>query len=39
VDEYVFKPLRPKQLFEAITASIEKSPNLSPPRDLISQVQ
>jgi CheY-like chemotaxis protein len=39
VDEYVFKPLRPKQLFDAITASIEKSPRLSPPRDLISQVQ
>jgi len=39
VDEYVFKPLRPKELFEAITASIEKSPGLSPPRDLISQVQ
>jgi CheY-like chemotaxis protein len=30
VDEYVFKPLRPKQLFDAITASIEKSDDLSP---------
>jgi signal transduction histidine kinase/ligand-binding sensor domain-containing protein/CheY-like chemotaxis protein len=40
VDEYVFKPLRPKQLFDAIAASIEPSPNLSPvPRDLVSQVQ
>jgi signal transduction histidine kinase/ligand-binding sensor domain-containing protein/CheY-like chemotaxis protein len=39
VDEYVFKPLRPKQLFDAITTSIEKSSGLSPRRDLISQVQ
>jgi len=29
VDDYVFKPLRPKQLFDAITASIESSRNLS----------
>jgi signal transduction histidine kinase/ligand-binding sensor domain-containing protein/CheY-like chemotaxis protein len=39
VDEYVFKPLRPKQLFDAITTSIENSPDLSPRHDLISQVQ
>jgi len=30
VDDYVFKPLRPKQLFDAISASIEKSDDLSP---------
>jgi CheY-like chemotaxis protein len=30
VDKYVIKPLRPKQLFDAIAASIERSPNLSP---------
>jgi signal transduction histidine kinase/CheY-like chemotaxis protein/streptogramin lyase len=40
VDEYVFKPLRPKQLFQAINTALERSPNLAPPRDdLISQVQ
>jgi hypothetical protein len=30
VDEYVIKPLRPKQLFDAIAASIERSSDLSP---------
>jgi two-component system, sensor histidine kinase and response regulator len=29
IDEYVFKPLRPKQLLDAITASIERSPGRS----------
>ena len=35
VDEYVIKPLRPKQLFDAIAASIERSADLSP-QDLVS---